>query len=169
MPDDLQIRPAVESDVELIHAFILELAEYEKLSGEVAATPALLRHSLFGENPAARALIASASGEPAGFALYFTNYSTFLGRPGIYIEDLFVRERYRSMGIGRALLAHLAAIATSRGYGRMEWWVLDWNEPAIRFYESLGAQPMKEWSVHRLSGEALQQLAAKAGAVGRGS
>jgi len=158
---DLTIRVATERDVPLILDMIKGLAEYEKLSHEVTATEAGLRESLFGASPSAEVVIASADGEPAGFALFFHNYSTFLGQRGIYLEDLFVRPAWRGHGVGRQLLIHLAQLAVARGCGRLEWAVLDWNEPAIRFYRSVGAQPMHDWTVFRMMGEALQQLAAK--------
>ena len=155
----LAIAQATPDDAALILAFIRELAAYEKLADAVAATEEGLAHTLFGPNPAAEVRIARWSGEPAGFALFFPNYSTFLGRPGLYLEDLFVRPAFRGRGIGRALLAELARIATARGYGRLEWWVLDWNEPAIGFYRKLGAVPMSDWTVFRLTGDALKRLA----------
>jgi GNAT superfamily N-acetyltransferase len=153
------IRPANGKDVALILALIRELAEYEKLAHEVVATEALLEETLFGPEPRAFVLIAEVGGAPAGFALFFHNYSTFLGRPGIYLEDLFVRPAFRGSGIGRALLSRLAAIATSRGCGRLEWAVLDWNESAVGFYRNLGAVAMSDWIVHRLAGEPLARLA----------
>jgi GNAT superfamily N-acetyltransferase len=156
------IRPAVPDDTPLILALIKELAEYERLSHVVVASEDDLRHHLFGPRPAAEVLIAEADGTPVGFALYFTNFSTFLARPGIYLEDLFVRPAFRGRGIGAALLTRLAAIAMARGCGRLEWSVLDWNEPAIGFYERLGAEPMAEWTVFRLAGEALEKLGARA-------
>lgn len=155
----LVIRQAVEQDVPLILSFIQELAEYERLSHEVVATEEGLRKALFGENAAAEVAIAEYRGEAAGFALFFHNLSTFLGRPGIYLEDLYVRPALRGKGIGRSLLVYLARLAKQRGCGRLEWAVLDWNEPAIRFYKSLGAVPMDEWTVFRVSGEALDRLA----------
>ena len=154
----VEIRAAVEDDVPLILAFIRELAEYEKLSHEVSATEEVLRESLFGERRVAEALLAHSDGEPAGFALFFHNFSTFLGRPGIYLEDLYVRPEFRGSGIGRTLLAHLAKLAKERGCGRLEWWVLDWNEPSIGFYKSLGAVAMDDWTVYRVTGEALEKL-----------
>ncbi len=138
---------------------IRELAEYERLSNEVVATEERIRDSLFGERPRAEALIARVGDDVAGFALYFHNYSTFLAKPGLYLEDLFVRPHFRGRGIGRALLARLASIALERGCGRFEWAVLDWNKDAIGFYESLGARPMNEWTVYRMTGDALQRLA----------
>ncbi len=162
MPE-LQVRPATEEDVPLLLDFIRELAEYEKLSHEVVADEEILRRNLFGDgHRGAEAVIATADGEPAGFALFFHNFSTFLGRPGIYLEDLYVRPEYRNAGIGRGLLAHLARLAVERGCGRLEWWVLDWNEPAIGFYEKLGAEAMDDWTVYRVAGEALERLAEEA-------
>jgi GNAT superfamily N-acetyltransferase len=158
MPE-LEIRAATEDDVPLILSLIKELAEYERLSHEVVATEESLRHWLFGERRVAEVLIGHHGSEPAGFALFFHNFSTFLGKPGIYLEDLYVRPEFRGAGIGRALLVHLAKLARERGCGRLEWWVLDWNEPAIRFYKSLGAVPMEEWTVYRLTEEALDELA----------
>jgi GNAT superfamily N-acetyltransferase len=157
----LRIRPAQERDVPLILAFIRELAEYEKLRHEAVVTEAQLRETLFGPRPYAEVVLAEVEGEALGFALYFHNYSTFLGRPGLYLEDLYVRPEARGMGIGRRLLVHLARVARERGCGRMEWSVLDWNEPAIGFYRALDARPMDEWTVFRLTGEALAALAAE--------
>ncbi|HEU0012349.1 MAG TPA: GNAT family N-acetyltransferase [Longimicrobium sp.] len=162
----LRIRAAVEGDVPLVLRFIRELAEYERLLHEVVATEERLRATLFGPRPGAEAVIAEVDGEAAGFALFFHNYSTFLAQPGIYLEDLYVRPEMRGHGVGRALLAHLAALARERGCGRLEWWVLDWNEPAIAFYRRLGAQPMSEWTVFRLTGDALDRLAAGASREG---
>jgi GNAT superfamily N-acetyltransferase len=162
MPDagaPLRIEPAGETDLPLILGFIRELAEYERMLGQVVATEALLREQLFGARPGAEVVIARWDGEPAGFALFFHNFSTFLGRRGLYLEDLFVRPAFRGKGVGRALLAHLARTAVERGCGRLEWWVLDWNEPAIGFYRALGALPMSDWTVFRLSGEPLAALA----------
>jgi GNAT superfamily N-acetyltransferase len=160
--DQLRIAPATENDVALILSFVERLAEYEKLSHEVVATEAALRHWLFGPRPMAEVLLAYWGDHPAGFALYFHNFSTFLARPGIYLEDLFVEPVHRGKGIGKALLMHLAAIATERGCGRLEWSVLDWNQPSIEFYKKLGAKPKDEWTIFRLTGEALHQLAAAA-------
>jgi GNAT superfamily N-acetyltransferase len=154
-----RIERATERDVPLILQLIKGLAEYEKMSDEVSATEERLRQSLFGARPAAEVVIGYAGDEPAGFALFFHNYSTFLARPGIYLEDLFVRPEWRGQGYGRQFLAHLAALAVERGCGRLEWVVLDWNEPAIGFYERLGAKPMREWRVFRLTGDGLRQLA----------
>lgn len=153
-----EIRPATEEDVPLLLRFIKELAEYENLSHEVSATEEVLKESLFGERRVAEALLAHSGGEPAGFALFFHNFSTFLGRPGIYLEDLYVRPEFRGSGIGRALLVHLAKLAKERGCGRLEWWVLDWNESSIGFYKSLGAVAMDDWTVYRVTGEALEKL-----------
>ncbi|MEE4295351.1 MAG: GNAT family N-acetyltransferase [Wenzhouxiangella sp.] len=147
----MNLRVAEPGDEACLLALIRELADYERLADEVSASPALLAAHLFGENAVAEAVLAEVEGEPVGFALFFRNFSTFLGRPGLYLEDLYVRESHRGQGIGRALLAHLAALARKRGYGRMEWSVLDWNQPAIDFYESLGAKAMSEWTVYRLS------------------
>jgi GNAT superfamily N-acetyltransferase len=159
--EGLVIRPAVEADVHLILALIRELAEYERLAHEVTADEETLRRNLFGEGSrGAEAVIAEHDGEPAGFALFFHNFSTFLGRPGLYLEDLFVRPAFRGLGTGRALLTHLARVAKERGCGRLEWWVLDWNEPAIGFYRSVGAEAMEDWTVYRVTGEALDELAA---------
>ena len=154
-----EIRPATEDDVPIILSLIRELAAYERLSHEVVATEGLLRESLFGERRGAEVLIACCKGAPAGFALFFHSFSTFLGRPGIYLEDLYLKPEFRGRGIGRALLAHLARLAKERGCGRLEWSVLDWNEPAIKLYKSIGAVPMDEWTVYRLTGEALETLA----------
>lgn len=154
-----QIRSATAADVPLILGFIRDLALYEKLAHEVVATEAALQRTLFGSPPAAHVVIAEVDGRPAGFALYFFNYSTFLAKPGLYLEDLFVQPEFRGHGTGKALLLHLAKIANARGCGRMEWSVLDWNEPAIKFYESLGARRMKEWQICRLTGTTLARYA----------
>jgi GNAT superfamily N-acetyltransferase len=154
----LTIRPATSDDVGLILAFIRSLAKYEKLEDRVVATEDDLRLWLFGPSPVAEVLLAFEGPDAAGFALFFPNFSTFLGRPGIYLEDLFVRESSRGRGIGRQLLTRLARLATDRGWGRVEWAVLDWNAPAIRFYESLGATVLPDWRVCRLTGEALARL-----------
>jgi GNAT superfamily N-acetyltransferase len=155
----VQIRSAVIGDEYLLLSFIKELAEYEKLAHEVVATPENLKDRLFGENPKVFAVIAELDGEPVGFALYFYNFSTFLGRHGLYLEDLYVRRTARGKGIGRTLLKHLAKVAIDNECGRLEWWVLDWNTPAIYFYKSLNAVPMDEWTVFRLTGTALVDLA----------
>jgi GNAT superfamily N-acetyltransferase len=156
------IRPATPADTSLILEFIRGLADYEKLSHEVEATEEKLRATLFAEKPAAECLLAFVDDPPrtaAGFAIYFTNYSTFLAQPGLYLEDLFVKPEFRGRGIGKALLLHLAKLANQRGCGRMEWTVLDWNKPAIAFYESIGAQRKLEWQICRLTGEALRRYA----------
>lgn len=157
----VQIRPANERDVPLILAFIRELAEYEKLRHEAVVTEADLEETLFGVRRHAEVVFAEVEGEAVGFALFFHNYSTFLGRPGLYLEDLYVRPEMRGQGIGRRLFVHLAQLARERKCGRMEWAVLDWNEPAIGFYRALGARPMDEWTVFRLTGTALDELAAE--------
>ena len=157
----IEIRAATPADVALIFALIKELAEYEKLSHEVVATESQIRATLFGERPVSEVVIASLDGTPAGFALFFPNYSTFLGRPGLYLEDLFVRPEARGFGIGRELLEHLARVAVERGWGRLEWRVLDWNEPSISFYKKLGAEPLEDWTVFRVTGAALQNLAGR--------
>jgi GNAT superfamily N-acetyltransferase len=162
MPD-LAIRRALVEDCATILAFIRELADYERLAHEVVATEAGLAATLFGARPAAEVLIASHAavdgGAPVGFALFFTTYSTFLAKPCLYLEDLFVRPHARGHGIGRALMAACARIAVDRDYGRFDWSVLDWNAPALGFYAVLGAAPMTEWTVHRLTGEPLARLA----------
>ncbi len=155
----LVIRDAVPADVPLVLEFIRELAEYERLAHEVVASESLLDAWLFGSRPAAEVIIAELDGEAVGFALYFTTFSTFLGRPGIWLEDLFVRPAARGRGIGRALLAHLADLTLERGYGRLEWAVLDWNESAIGFYRRLGAVAMSDWTTWRLTGPSLAALA----------
>jgi GNAT superfamily N-acetyltransferase len=156
----LSIRPAAPSDLPLIAALIRELADYERLTSEVRFDPAVLGEMLFGQRPYAEVAIGEADGTAQGFALFFHNFSTFEGRPGIYLEDLFVRPAARGLGLGKALLAHLAALAVERGCARLEWAVLDWNEPAIGFYRQLGARPMDEWTTMRLDGAALAQLGA---------
>jgi GNAT superfamily N-acetyltransferase len=157
-----QIRSASRADVPLILQCIRDLAAYEKLSHEVEATEAQLTRTLFpadGAPPVAQCILAFVGDAPAGFAIYFFNYSTFLAKPGLHLEDLFVKPEFRGQGVGKGLLLHLAAIANARGCGRMEWAVLDWNEPAIKFYESLGARRMLDWQVCRLTGPALAQYA----------
>ena len=156
----LSIRPATVDDVPLIRALIGELAEYERLADAAVATDADLRAQLFGAAPAAEVLIGEMDGEPAGFALFFHNFSTFLGKRGLYLEDLFVRPAARGAGLGKHLMAALARIAVQRDCGRFEWSVLDWNEPAIGFYRRIGAVGMDEWTVQRLEGDALHALAA---------
>jgi GNAT superfamily N-acetyltransferase len=155
----ITIRTAGRDDVPTILACIRGLAEYERLAHEVTASEAQLRETLFGARPQAEVLLALDGSEALGFALFFHNYSTFLARHGLYLEDLFVFPAHRAKGVGRALLARLAAIALERGCGRFEWSVLDWNVDAIRFYEILGARPMSEWTVYRVTGDALRRLA----------
>lgn len=157
---DLQLRSATEADTALILEFIRSLAEYEKLADHVRADEQKLRRSLFGDHRYAEVIIAEYHGAPAGFALFFHNYSTFLARPGIYLEDLYVRPAFRGQGIGREILACLAGIALDRNCGRLEWSVLDWNEDAIAFYRSIGARPMDEWTVFRVDGADLSRLSA---------
>ena len=158
---EVSVRAASYEDLPLILSFIKELAEYERLSHEVVATEEALRHWLFGGSPVAEVLIGEDREGPAGFALFFHSFSTFLGRPGIYLEDLYVRPEFRGRGIGRALLVDLAKLAKERGCGRLEWSVLDWNEPAIGFYKGIGASPVGGWTVSRVSGEALEELAGR--------
>ena len=157
----LNIRKATPEDIPLILELIRELADYERMPGEAVATPEDLRRDGFSGDPRFYVEIAEWEGEPAGFALWFYNYSTWQGRPGIYLEDLFVRPRFRKKGIGKALLIHLAKVAIEKGCGRYQWQVLDWNTPSIAFYESLGAKVMKEWLTMRVSGESLQNLGAR--------
>ncbi len=154
-----EIRPATEADVPVILSFVRQLAEYEKLSHEVKATEAALRETLFGNRRGAEVAIGYFESRPVGFVLFFHNYSTFLGQPGIYIEDLFVSESHRRRGFGSALLLYVARLAHERRCGRLEWSVLDWNEPAINFYKKLGAVPMSDWTVFRVTGESLKRLA----------
>lgn len=156
---NLKIRPAVSGDVPSILSFIKDLAEFEKLSHEVVATEQKLEATLFGARPVAEVLIAEWEGKPAGFALFFHSYSTFLAKPGIYLEDLFVRTEFRSLGIGKELLKALAILAKERGCGRLEWSVLDWNERALKFYRGLGAKPQDEWTVQRMTEEVFSELA----------
>jgi len=156
---DLSLKMATEEDVPLILSFIKGLAEYERLADAVIATEDGLRQTLFGPRPYAECVIARWQGQPAGFALFFHNYSTFLGRPGIYLEDLFVKPEVRGKGVGRALLQFLARLAQERNCGRLEWSVLDWNDSAIGFYKSLGAIPLDEWTIFRVKDEALSRLA----------
>ena len=157
----LSIRPAVLADLPLIAELIRALAEYEKLSHEVRFDEAELERHLFGERPMAEVVIGEVDGVAQGFALFFHNFSTFEGKPGIYLEDLFVRSEARGAGLGKALLVHLAKLAVERGCARLEWWVLDWNAPAIGFYERLGARAMDDWTVMRVDGAALAGLAAQ--------
>ena len=158
---DFRIEPATERDVPLILRMVKALAEYERLTHEVVATETLLRAALFGPRPAAEAVIAYAGDEPAGFAVFIPTFSTFLGQPGLYLEDLFVEPRWRRSGLGRRLLVYVARVAASRGCNRINWSVLDWNEPAIRFYHSIGAAPVQGWSGFSLTGEAFSRLAEK--------
>ena len=158
MRDSVTIRPARPEDVPTVVGLIGALAEYERLSDDCHADAAALAEHLFGAHAYAEVLIAEKAQTPAGFALFFHNYSTFLTKPGIYLEDLFVKSEFRGQGIGRDLLAELARIAVARGCGRLEWSVLKWNEPAIGFYKRLGAEPMEEWLVFRLTGNALVEL-----------
>lgn len=153
------IRPAVRADAPLVLSFIRGLAEYERLLHECVATLADVERTLFGERPEAEVVIASLGTEPVGFALFFPTYSTFLAKAGMHLEDLFVVPEARGHGVGQALLAHLASLSVERGYGRLEWAVLDWNEPSIRFYEHLGARPLSDWITYRLTGDALVKLA----------
>lgn len=155
----VSVRPAAPADAALVHQFILDLADYEKLLDTVEATLADTEAALFGDNPRAFADIAEIDGEPVGFALWFYNYSTFVGRHGIYLEDLFVRPSARGSGAGKALLANLARRCVDENLGRLEWAVLDWNAPSIAFYDSLGAAAMDEWIIRRLTGEPLRRLA----------
>lgn len=155
---ELNIRFAEEKDVRLILDFIKELADYEKLLHEVVATEEILKETLF-EKKAAEVVIAEHEGQPIGFALFFHNFSTFLGRPGLYLEDLYIRPEMRGKGYGKTLLAFLAKLAIERKCGRFEWWCIDWNEPSINFYKSIGAEPMDEWTVYRVHNEALTNLA----------
>jgi GNAT superfamily N-acetyltransferase len=161
MNTNFQIKRATADDVALIRRLIHELAEYERAPDDAVATEEGLREVLFGEEPAAHVLIARENNEPVGFAVYFFNFSTWLGRAGLYLEDLFVRPEHRGKGYGRALLVRLAQIANERGCGRMEWAVLDWNDPAIQFYRKLGAKPMDEWTVFRLTQDGIAELAAQ--------
>jgi ribosomal protein S18 acetylase RimI-like enzyme len=157
----IQIRPAVISDVPALYSLIKALAEFEKLAHEMVATESMLARTLFSENPSAEVLVAELKGQPdpVGFALFFTSYSTFLGKPGLYLEDLFVKPEFRNQKIGHKLLQHLAKEVVVRDYGRLEWSVLDWNQRARDFYDRLGAKRMDEWTVHRLTGDALINLA----------
>ena len=159
---DFTIKAATKKDVPVILAFIRKLADYERLSHEVVASEELLQRTIFGQRRTAEVAIGYFKNEPVGFVLFFHNFSTFLGRPGIYIEDLFVDESFRRRGFGGALLAHIAKLAAVRDCGRLEWSVLDWNEPAINFYQKLGAVPMKEWTVFRVTKESLNRLAGRA-------
>jgi len=159
MSSAFTIRAATESDVPLVLELIRALAIYERAPDEVTATPEILKETLFGKKPSAEVLLLIENDVAAGFALFFHNFSTWIGRPGLYLEDLFVRPEHRGKGYGRALLIHLAKIARDRGCGRMEWAVLNWNEPAIQFYRKLGAKPMNEWTVFRLTRDEIASLA----------
>ena len=163
MEERFLIRAATRADVPELLRLIRELAIYEKLEHQAVGTPEALAAALFGNRPACEALIADSDGRAVGFALFFTTFSTFLCKPGLYLEDLFVEPAHRGSGIGKALLARLAAMTVERGGGRFEWRVLDWNEPSIRFYESLGAVIMREWLLARMTGPELARLAATAG------
>lgn len=154
----IKIAPATPHDVPLILTFIRELAEYEKLAHHVVASHEDIQVALFGERPSVEAVIATVDDEPVGYALFFPTFSTFLGKPGLYLEDLYVRPAARGAGVGRRLLEHLARIAVDRGWGRFEWSVLDWNEPSIAFYKKMGAKAMDEWTIFRLTGESLHRL-----------
>ena len=157
----LSIRPATPADIPLIAQFIRDLADYEQLAHDVRFDEAVLGERLFGARPYAEVLIGEIDGAPQGFALFFHNFSTFEGKPGVYLEDLFVRQEARGSGLGKALLKRLAEIAVERDCARLEWWVLDWNEPSIAFYKSLGARMMDDWTVMRVDGQALAGLAGK--------
>ncbi len=156
------LRPAAPADVPAIVGLITELAEFEHLTHLLQVTPQTLHPHLFGPRPVAEAVVAEVAGTVVGFALFFTNFSTFLAQPGLYLEDLYVQPAHRSAGIGQALLGHLGALAVERGYGRFEWSVLDWNENAIRFYQRMGATVMPDWRICRVTGEALQRFARSA-------
>ncbi|MCF6807674.1 GNAT family N-acetyltransferase [Thiotrichales bacterium 19S9-12] len=156
---DIKIRFSEEKDIPIVLSFIKELAEYEKLSHEVIATEETLKKHLFSDKPKAEVLLINNGQTDIGFALFFHNFSTFLGKPGLYLEDLYVKPEYRGLGIGKAIFYYLAKLALERDCGRIEWWVLDWNEPSINFYKKLGAVPMDEWTVFRLTEEKLQNLA----------
>jgi GNAT superfamily N-acetyltransferase len=162
MNTSILIRPATADDVPAIIGFIHELAAYEKLLHEVKINAAQLQQHLFGPNPKVYALMAEIDGSRVGYALYFYNFSTFLGRPGMFLEDLYIQPASRGRGLGKALLARLAQIAVAEDCGRLEWSVLDWNEPSIKFYKSMGAQPMDDWTTMRMTGESLTSLAARA-------
>ncbi len=161
MNQTFQIKPATRAEVPLILQLIRELAHYERAPDDAVATEAQLDKVLFGENPSAEVILAREGAEPVGFAVYFFNFSTWLGQPGLYLEDLFVRPAHRGKGYGRLLLARLAQIARERDCGRMEWAVLEWNEPAIQFYKKLGAKPMEDWTVFRLTSDGIAGLAEK--------
>ncbi|MFT4861982.1 MAG: GNAT superfamily N-acetyltransferase [Pseudohongiellaceae bacterium] len=156
---DFAIRPATRKDCQIILDFIIELAIYEKLEHQVVATAALLEETLFGAKPYAISVIAEYQGKPVGYALFFNNFSTFTGRPGIYLEDLYIQPAMRGKGFGKSLLAYLAKLAVDSNFTRVEWSVLDWNEPSIQFYRSIGAKPMDEWTAQRLDGDELHAFA----------
>jgi len=162
---EFRLEAATEHDVPVILSLIKALAEYEQLADQVESTTADLRTALFGPRPAAEVLMAYAGDEPAGFALYFQSFSTFAGRPGLYLEDIFVKPEWRRKGLGQQLLARLAQIAVERGYGRMEWSVLNWNETALRVYRAVGAKPMNDWTVYRLGGAPIRDLTARDRAI----
>lgn len=166
-PGRLRLRPAEPADVALILAFIRELADYERLAHQVEADAALLRETLFGATPYAEVIIAEYDAQPAGFALFFHNYSTFMGRPGLYLEDLYVKPPLRGAGIGGRLLAHVGELAVQRGCGRLEFSVLDWNSPAIEVYTRLGARPLDDWTTYRFTGDSLRALAGRYAGDGR--
>jgi GNAT superfamily N-acetyltransferase len=153
-----ELRPALAQDVPAIVGLITELADFEHLTHLVEVTPDSLHPHLFGDTPVAESWVAVVEGRVVGFALFFTNFSTFLAKPGLYLEDLYIQPAFRSLGIGKALLSRLGALAVERGYGRFEWCVLDWNEPAIRFYEKMGATMLPEWRLCRVTGEALERF-----------
>jgi GNAT superfamily N-acetyltransferase len=163
MSEAITVRPAGVGDVAVVLQFIRDLAKYEHLEHQVVATEESLREALFGSRPYAEVVLACLNGEPVGFALFFHNFSTFLGRAGIYLEDLYVRPEARGHGVGRRLLTWLAGVAVSRGCGRLEWAVLDWNEPSIRFYRKLGAVALDDWTTYRVTGPALAELAGPIG------
>jgi GNAT superfamily N-acetyltransferase len=160
--DELTIRAARPDDVAVIHALILELAEYERARDQVSGTPEMLETWMFGASPAAEAVLAERDGEVVGFALFHGSFSTWECLPGLWLEDLYVPPHHRRGGVGEALLRHLAAVAVERGYSRLEWTALQWNTPALSFYEKLGAEVLREWQMHRLSGEALEAVAGRA-------
>ena len=163
MPHTFEIRAAGADDVATLLTLVKELAEYERLSHEVLATEDLLQEAMFGSRPYAEAAIAYANGAPVGFAVYFHTFSTFLGKPGLYLEDLYVRPAHRRRGYGQAVLRHVATIARERGCGRLEWAALDWNHPAVQFYTALGAEPLDEWTTYRVTGDDLRRLAGTPG------
>lgn len=162
-PARVTVRPARPGDVAALLGLVQELATYERAPDAVEATPELLHDALFAARPAVFAHVAEADGRVVGFAIWYVTFSTWLGRHGLWLEDLYVQPPFRGLGTGRALLGELAAVCVERGYGRLEWWVLDWNAPALGFYRALGARPMAEWTVHRVDGDALSRLAAGVG------